>query len=269
MLKRLSNGVVDLVLILIALVAVLPFVFMLVTSLQRSTSIRIDLDPSRFDPSNYVELFTRYGFGMALLTSVIVVVLACAANVFIGALAAYGFAKRPFPGSGVIFWVYLATMMVPIQVTIIPLFLIMRDLDLLNSYVSLVLPFINAFGVFLIRQFMLGVPDELIESARIEGASDLRIFWSVVVPLIRPVLIALTVFTFMGAWNDFLWPLISISSDDMQTVTLALARMQGRFETNYGLVMAGSTISFLVPFVMYVLLQRRFVEGIASTGLKG
>jgi multiple sugar transport system permease protein len=160
-------------------------------------------------------------------------------------------------------------MMVPMQVTVVPLFLIMRDLGLLNSYVSLVLPFVNAFGVFLIRQFMLGVPDEVIESARIDGATDLRVFWSIVLPLIRPVLIALTIFTFIGAWNDFLWPLISISSDQMQTVTLALARMQGRFETNYGLVMAGSTLAFLVPFVLYVVLQRRFVEGVASTGLKG
>nr|WP_250649119.1 MULTISPECIES: carbohydrate ABC transporter permease [unclassified Actinomyces] len=184
-------------------------------------------------------------------------------------MAAFAFAKKPFPGSGLLFWVYLATMMVPGQITLIPLFIIMRDLGLLNTYISLSLPVINAFGVFLIYQFMGGIPDELIEAARIDGASDLRIFLSIVVPLIRPVLVALTVFTFLTVWNDFLWPLVSISDQEMNTVTVAVSNLQGAFAKRYGLVMAGATISFIVPLTVYLVLQRQFVEGVAATGLKG
>ena len=145
----------------------------------------------------------------------------------------------------------------------------MRDLGLLNSYVALALPVINAFGVFLIRQFMKGIPDDLLDAARIDGASDLRIFFTVVLPLIKPILVALTVFTFLTTWNDFLWPLVSITDDQMQTVTLAAANLQGRFATDYGLVMAGATITFIIPLVLYMILQRQFVEGIVSSGVKG
>ena len=145
----------------------------------------------------------------------------------------------------------------------------MRDLGLLNTHISLSLPVINAFGVFLIYQFIKGVPNDLMEAARIDGASDRRIFTSIIIPLIRPVLVALTVFTFLTVWNDFLWPLVSISDQQMTTVTLAVSNLQGAFAKRYGLVMAGATISFLIPLGVYLLLQRQFVEGVAATGLKG
>ena len=149
------------------------------------------------------------------------------------------------------------------------MFIIMRDIGLLNTYVSLALPVINAFGVFLIYQFIKGVPDDLMEAARIDGATDRRIFRSIILPLIRPVLVALVVFTFLTVWNDFLWPLVSISDQQMNTVTLAVANLQGAFAKRYGLVMAGATLSFIVPLTVYLVLQRQFVEGVASTGLKG
>lgn len=251
------------------LIALLPFLFMAVTSIQRATMITIAFDPDKFTLDNYVRVFADGGFGMALLTSIIVVTLACLVNALVCSLAAYAFAKKPFPGSEVVFWIYIATMMVPGQVTLIPLFTMMRELGLLNTYVSLFLPVINAFGVFLIRQFMETIPDEMIEAARIDGASELQIFSRIIVPSIRPAIVALTVFTFLTTWNDFLWPLVSITDEKMQTVTLAVANLQGRYLTDFGLVMAGATVSFLVPLVMYLVLQRQFVEGITSSSVKG
>lgn len=252
-----------------AILAILPFLFMAVTSIQHTNVITVSIDPDKIDFSSYARLFTEHGFGPALLTSIAVVTLACVLNAIVCSLAAYAFAKRPFPGSEALFWLYVATMMVPGQVTLIPLFTIMREIGLLNSWISLALPVINAFGVFLIRQFMSSIPDEMIEAARIDGANELQIFWRIVLPSIRPVIVALTVFTFLTTWNDFLWPLVSITNDELQTVTLAVSKLQGRFATDYGLVMAGATVSFIVPLVLFLVLQRQFVEGVTSTSIKG
>lgn len=257
------------ILIVLCFVAVLPFVFMLVTSLQETSRMTVLLDPADFTMHNYVRLFTENRFARAITTSVVVVTLACVANMLVASLAAFAFEKKRFPGSEALFWLYLATMMVPGQVTLIPLYGIMRDLGLLNTYVALAMPVINAFGVFLIRQFMKGIPDDLLDAARIDGSSDLGIYFRIIVPLIKPILIALTVFTLLTTWNDFLWPLVSITDDRVQTVTLAAANLQGRFSTDYGLVMAGATVTFLIPLTLYVILQRQFVEGIVSSGVKG
>jgi len=268
-LDKIGKVLVGAVLVALCALAVLPFFFMLLTSLQSGNRISLGVDVSSLTLSNFARLFTDFGYGSALITSLIVVILACVLNVVVSSLAAFAFAKKPFPGSEALFWIYVATMMVPVQVTLIPLFVIMRDLGLLNTYVAIFLPVINAFGIFLIRQFMGNVPDEVLEAARVDGASDLRTFLTIVVPIIRPVLIALIVFTFITTWNDFLWPLVSISNESMQTVTLAAAKLQGRFTTDYGLVMAGATVSFVVPFVLYVFLQRQFVEGVTSSSVKG
>lgn len=267
--RSLARGLLAVVLLAVVATAVLPFVLMVVTALQPTDRLSWTLDGGRVSLHNFAVLFSTYGFGKALTTSAVVVVLSCVINVVVCSMAAFAFAKKPFPGSRALFWVYLATMMVPSQITLIPMFIIMREIGLLNTYLSLSLPVINAFGVFLIYQFMHGVPDELLEAARIDGAGDLRIFVSIVVPLIRPVLVALTVFTFLTVWNDFLWPLVSISDQSMTTVTLAVSNLQGAFAKRYGLVMAGATISFVVPLTVYLLLQRQFVEGVAATGLKG
>ncbi|MCA1306694.1 carbohydrate ABC transporter permease [Microbacterium esteraromaticum] len=266
---RLGDSIAATVLIVFCLMALLPFAFMVVTSLQRTNVITIFLDPAKLELSNYVRLFTENGFGAALVTSIGVVVLACVVNAIVCSFAAYAFAKRPFPGSEALFWLYVATMMVPAQVTLIPLFTIMRDLGLLNTWVSLFLPVINAFGVFLIRQFMSSIPDEMLEAARIDGASEMQLFFRIVLPSMKPVIVALTIFTFLTTWNDFLWPLVSITNDRMQTVTLAVAKLQGRLLTDYGIIMAGATVSFLVPLIVYFVLQKQFVEGVTSSSVKG
>ena len=257
------------VLLVLAAVAVLPFLFMAATSIQKTTRIALTIDWSKIDLTNYARLFQDYGFTAALMTSAIVVVISCALNAVVCSLAAFAFAKKPFPGSEALFWVYVATMMVPPQVTLIPLYTIMRDVGLLNTHLSLALPVVNAFGVFLIRQFMQSIPDDLLDAARIDGARDLQIFFRIVLPLIKPTIVALTVFTFLTVWNDFLWPLVSISKDSMQTVTLAAAKLQGRTQVEYGLVMAGAAVATIVPFVLYMFLQKQFVEGVTSSSVKG
>jgi multiple sugar transport system permease protein len=266
--RRLLSLPGDILILLLVALALLPFLYMVITSLQDTTALTLIFDPSKLDLSNYTRLFTAYGFGQAILTSVIVVVIACVLNLVVCSLAAYAFSKRQFRGSETLFWVFIATMMVPTQVTLIPLYSIIRDLGLVNSYLAIALPLLNAFGVFLIRQFMDGVPDEIIEAARIDGASEITIFARIMLPIIKPVLASLTIFTFIGAWNDFLWPLVSTSTAQMQTVTVAAGKLQGQFATDYGLVMAGATVSFLIPIVMYAVLQRQFVQGVAASGLK-
>ena len=267
--RRMWTLVFLLVLLLVLAGAMLPFFFMVVTSLQDTDNVSLNFSTTRMNLSNFVSLFTSYDFGSAILTSAIVVVLACTMNLVVTSLAAFAFEKKPFRGSEALFTVYIVSMMIPAQVTIIPMFTIMRNLDLLNTHLSLALPIVNAFGVFLIRQFLSTIPDELLEAARLDGASDLRIFRTIVLPLIRPVLVALTIFTFISTWNDFLWPLVSITDSQMQTVTLAAANMVGNLTQEYGLIMAGSLVSFLAPFVIYIILQRQFVAGVTASGLKG
>ena len=244
----------------LALAALFPFVYMVLTSMRQTYSMELNFGLTGLNLRNYSTIFKNFEFGKYLFNSVSVVVIACFFNAVISSTAAYGFEKKKFVGSELLFAVYLATLMVPSQVILIPLFRIAQKLHLLNTYLILALPVVNAFGVFLIRQFITSVPDDLIEAARI---------YSIVVPLIKPVLVSLTVFTFITTWNDFVWPLIAITNTNRSTLTLALASLQGNYATNYGLVMAGATLTFMPPFILYIFLQKEFVEGIALSGVKG
>lgn len=257
------------IILLIALSAIIPFVIMFLFSLTQKTELNLVFNPQEFSLKNYVMIFTGMKIGRYLLNSTIVVVGSCFFNNVICAMAAYAFAKKRFPGRDKLFFVYLASMMIPSQVTLIPVFVIIKKLGLINTYTALMIPFVNAFGVFLIRQFMVNVPNELLEAAKIDGCGEVYMFTRIVIPLIKPVLISLTIFTFITAWSNYLWPLVLTTSDTMQTLTLAVATLQGNFSINYGLVMTGATLSFLPPFILYVILQKQFVEGIALSGIKG
>ena len=160
-------------------------------------------------------------------------------------------------------------MMIPGQVTLIPVFNLIKNMGLINTHIALILPLLNAFGVVLVRQFMVSVPDDLLEAARIDGCGENRLFFTIVLPLIKPVIISLAIFTFITSWNNFLWPLVTCTDQNMHTLTLTIAALKGNYATNYGLVMAGSTLAFLPPFLFYVCLQKQFVEGIAHSGIKG
>ena len=187
----------------------------------------------------------------------------------IASMAAYGFEKKHFWGKEFLFKVYMLTLMIPGQVTMIPVFIIMKKLGLLNTYFALVVIILNAFGVFLIRQFMESVPDELLEAAKVDGCPEYKIFINIVIPLIKPVLVSLVVFTFVTSWNDFMWPLVSTTDSSMYTLTVALSLLKTQYQTNYGLILAGATVSFIFPFILYAFLQKQFVEGIALSGVKG
>ena len=259
-----------LILILFGIICVAPFVYMIIMSFTKSTTLMIHMDEIHFtDFSNYNYVFKKSGFFRALLNSVIVVGFSCILNCIISSMAAYVFEKKCFPVKEKIFKVYLATLMIPSQVTMIPVFIIMKKMNVLNTYFSLIVLILNAFGVFLIRQFMASVPDELIEAAKVDGCPEYKIFIQIVIPLIKPVLVSLIVFTFVTSWNDFLWPLISTTDSSMYTLTVALSLLKTQYQTNYGLIMAGAAVSFVFPFVLYVFLQKQFVEGIALSGIKG
>ena len=151
----------------------------------------------------------------------------------------------------------------------IPVFIIMKKLGMLNTYFALIVIILNAFGVFLIRQFMSSVPDELLEAAKVDGCPEYRVFLNIVLPLIKPVLVSLVVFTFVTSWNDFLWPWVSTTDSSMYTLTVSLSLLKTQYQTNYGLILAGATVSFMFPFLLYAFLQKEFVEGIALGGVKG
>ena len=266
---RLFSVFLAILLGILAIIACFPFVYMVLLSFTQSSSLRFSLSDVALNFANYQEVFERTNFLVPLRNSIIVAASTCLLNCALSAMAAYALEKKRFKGSKAVFAIYMATLAVPGQVTMIPVFLMMRDLGLMNSYVALILPACDAFGVFLIKQFMSSVPDELLEAAQIDGASEIFQFVRIVVPLIAPALISLTVFTFITSWNNFLWPLVVCTDTDMQTLTIALSLLKGKFTTNYGLVMAGSTMTFFLPFLLYAVLQKQFVEGIALSGVKG
>jgi multiple sugar transport system permease protein len=205
-------------------------------------------------------------------------------QLFFNSLSAYVFAKRKFPGRDAIFLLFLATMMIPGQVTLVPNYLVLKHIPLFNgndimgngghgwldSYYGLILPgTVSAFGIFLLRQYMMSIPDDLLDAARIDGASEFRIFWSVVLPLCTPALAATAIFTFQGAWEDFLWPLIIINDPDHYTAPLGLALFVQKNKTSWNLLFAGSVIATLPMIVVFMIFQRRFIQGIALSGVKG
>lgn len=267
--RPVSRWVIYLMLFVLVVISIYPFIFMLLTSLTQKRIMSASFDFAAMDFRNYQTLFSNFEILTYVKNSLIVVFCACFFNVVIATLAGYAFAKKRFPLKEVIFWLYLATLMMPGQVILIPVFTIMKNMNMLNTYPSLFTVVLDAFGVFLMRQFMEGIPDDLIESARIDGCGELGIFMRVILPLSRPVIVSLVVFTFITSWNDFIWPLVMITKDEMKTLTLALSMLQTNYGTNYGLIMAGATMAFIFPFILYCILQKQFVEGIALSGIKG
>ncbi len=252
-----------------ALLCALPLVYMIMVSFTDSESLLIQLSDLRFNFYNFEYVMVHRNFGQAMVNSIIVVVGSCFLVDIVSSMAAYGFEKKPVPKKEVLFKGYLATMMVPGQVILIPMFVMINYLGWTNTYSALILPMVGAFGIFLMRQFMKSVPDELLEASEIDGCGEVRRFIMIVLPLVQPALITLTIFTFTSAWNNFLWPLIINTTSEMHVLTVTMATLSSDAKTNYGLVMAGATLTFLFPFTLYIFLQRQFVEGIAMGGVKG
>jgi multiple sugar transport system permease protein len=270
---RVAKIVLYLVLIAGLLVVVGPFLWMALASLKPEAEIRAIPPtwwPHTFTLGNFRELFSRLDFPTYFLNSTIVAALTTAGNLLFCSLLGYALAKLKFPGRKAMFLVVLGMLMVPGMVTFVPQFVLVSNLGLANSYAGLVLPFLaGPFGVFLMRQFLLSIPDDLIEAARVDGAGEWRIFWRIVLPLCRPALATLGILTFLASWNNFLWPLVIATTEDKYTLPVALALYSvGQNRTDLGLLLAGAVVVVLPVLIVFLLLQRHFLRGIATTGLK-
>ncbi|MEW2384666.1 carbohydrate ABC transporter permease [Micromonospora sp. NPDC047707] len=249
-----------------------PFAWMLATSLTGDAQLgRVDTpllpDPPTVEP--YERLGQAFPFWRFAANSVGVAVVSTLLQLVTSATAAYAFSRLRFRGSGLVFVLYLATMMIPMQVIIVPLFIEMRYLGLVDSYAGLLLPtMVSSFGVFMLRQAFLALPKELDEAAYVDGAGHLRVFAQVLLPLVTPALATFAVFAFMSSWNAFLWPLVIAQTEAHMTLPVGLSLLQGRYSTAWNVVMAGSTLSVLPILALYVLAQRYVVQGIAFTGVK-
>jgi multiple sugar transport system permease protein len=258
-----------LLMILISVATVVPFLFMASTSFTKSFTMMTyppQLIPDNPSLDNYYEilfvfqegLFPRWFFNTVFTTLAIT-----AGSLLLNTLSGYIFAKKEFYGKNFVFALLLSTLMVPGAVTLIPAFLMVNRLGLFNTYWALIIPALaSPFGIFMMRQFIMSLPSELIESAKIDGASELRTFWSIIIPLSTPAMAALGIFTVINAWNAFLWPLVVLRANTMRTLVVGLATVQSEFNINYGLVMAGSVLTVLPLLVLYILFQPYFVEGL-------
>lgn len=249
-----------------------PFVWMLSTSFKSQGEIFTQTPtfiPTQPTLDNFRNLFKAANLGRSLLNSLVFASGMTILSLLCNAMAAYGFAKLSFPGREKLFALLLMTMMVPGQVTMMPVFLILKTLGLLNTFTGLIVPGVaSVFGIFMLRQFMRDIPEEILEAARIDGCSEFRIFFSIMFPLCRPILATLAIFSFIGAWNEFLWPLIIMLREDMQTLPVALANLNGQFNTDWGLLMAGSVLVVVPVILVFLMAQKHYIKGIAAGGVK-
>jgi alpha-1,4-digalacturonate transport system permease protein len=225
--------------------------------------------PSRWAFENYTEAFQMYNYMRYFMNSVIVTTVATVLTLLINSMAAYAFAKYNFRGRDGLFVMTLAMIMIPLQVILIPIYLVVSSLGLVNTYWGMIIPAAaTPTGVFIIRQYMLTIPDELIEAARIDGAGEFRIFARIVLPLCRPALAVVAIFSILWRWNDFLWPLLIAQKEELYTLPVALALLNGQLVVPYNIVLAMSVMSIIPVLFMFVFMQRQIVQGIAQTGIK-
>lgn len=256
-----------------ALAALLPLYWMFTTSLKGQASY-LRQPPELFpaDPTfaNFEQLFANPNMGRWIFNSAFVAGSVTALNIVFASLAGYAFSKLQFPGRRWMFWLYMATMMVPFQVTMFPLFKLMVEWGWVNTYWALIVPAAAwPYNVFLMRQVIQSLPYEILDAGRIDGCSELALFWRIVFPMSTNGIAVMGIFTFITTWNDFLWPLIILNSEQMRTLPIALATFQSTYETNYGLLMAGGVIMAVPMFIVFFLFQRFFLQGVTFGAMKG
>lgn len=259
---------------ILALIMLFPFVYMFFVSLQGKIymlPIAINrIIPESFNLLNYVRVIKDTLFIRWFLNSVIVSTICVIAQLFFNSLAAFVFARREFPGKNILFIIVLATMMVPPVMTLIPSFMLVVFFGAANSYTGLVINRLaSPFGLFMMRQFMQTIPSELEEVAKLDGAGEFQIFYKIILPLVKPGLAVLGIFTFMQTWNNLIWPLVVVTKDRMSTIPLGLATLQSQFFTDYGLMLAASFLSFFPILIVFVFAQRYFIEGLTIGAMKG
>jgi multiple sugar transport system permease protein len=273
--KGRAGGVVLLHAALIAggTLTLFPLLWMLSASFMKSgeaTTFPPHFIPHTATFDQYRQLFVRLNIGRAFLSSATVAVVATLGSLLFNSMAGYAFARLRFGGRDRLFGLLLSALIIPAQVGMLPLFLLMKSLHLVNSYWGAILPALaSVLGIFLIRQFMLSIPQELLEAARIEGAGELRIYWTVVLPLARPVLATLAILTFMTTWNDFMWPLIVLTDQRRYTLPVAMASLVGEHALDIELMMAGAVVTVLPVLLVFLALQRYYISGLMAGSVKG
>jgi multiple sugar transport system permease protein len=264
---------ITLVLVIGLLIMVVPFIWMLLGSFKPTAELR-QVPPTWWPVQgtfeNFTDLFSRQNFGRFFFNSGVVATAVTLGNLLFCSMLGYALAKLEFPGKRILFVVVLGTLMVPSVVTFMPLFIVVSNMGLVNTHAGLILPFLaGAFGVFLMRQFIMGIPDELLDAARVDGAGEYYIFWRIILPLCGAPLATLAILTFLGSWNSFLWPLVAALTEDMYTLPVAVALFStGQQESNLGIQLAGAVIVVVPVLIVFILLQRYFTQGIAMTGIK-
>lgn len=260
------------ILIVTSIGMVIPFYWAVSTSFKLEQFVFTN--PPQWFPTpatlqNYLSVFTRVHFGKYFFNSVFVAVAITLGHVFFDTLAAYAFAKLKFPGRDKIFFFLLLGLMIPFQVNLIPLYRIMATLGWTNSYLALIVPNLTSiFGIFMMRQFLLTIPNDLLDAGRIDGCGEFGVFWRIVAPLALPGIATLIILTFMGAWNDFLWPRIVLNSEALFTLPVGLAQLQAKNTSNVAQIMAGTVLTALPMIIVFLFMQRQFIEGMTAGAIK-
>jgi len=267
-----SSLIVHTVLIIGAFAMLLPFIWMILTSLKtltESTSLPLTIIPKNFKWRNYIDVWNQLPFAGFYINTILMMLFRVLGSVFFSAMAAYAFARIKFPGRNFFFMLILIQMMIPGQIFIIPQYAIISKLGLLNTVTALVIPgIVSAFGTFLLRQFFIGIPKELEEAAILDGCNRWQVFWKVMLPLTKSGLAALGIFTSVFAYKDLMWPLIVNMSLNKMPLAAGMASLQGQYSTNSPQLMAGSMIAIWPMLVIFIIFQKQFIEGVASTGSK-
>lgn len=269
--RKLEKGVMIALLILGGLLMMIPFIWMITSSFKPENEFTVfppTIIPHHPTWKNYVDLFVKIQF-FVYLKNTLLIVFWSFVGMFLNAIAGYAFAKFDFPAKNTLFYLVLGTMMIPGQVTMIPTYLIINEMGLVNSMTGIVLPgLVGAFGIFLFRQFMSTVPSDLIEAARLDGAGELRIFFGLILPIVKPVFAVQGILTFIGAWNSFLWPLIIANDESLYTLSVGLNLLKGQYSSNFGLQMAGAAFMVLPIIIIFSFFQKHIIEGATISGMK-
>ncbi len=264
------NTVKYFALIIIASMMIFPFFYMFTTSCKDDAQlIKTNLLPSEWHFKNFYTAWTKEPFTRFMVNSIWVAGLTMFFAVLISSMAGFAFSKYKFKGKNIVFMIILGTMMIPGQVTMIPNFIISSRLGILDSFTGLILPVLPlAFGIFMMRQFISSVPDSLLEAARIDGANEFSIYLKMVLPLCKPAIVTLGIFTFMGSWNSFMWPLIILDTESKYTIPIGLLRFAQQYDTQFNFQMAVSLLSIVPIVILFIIFQKAFVQGMTLTGLK-
>lgn len=271
--RTVATALIHLALVIGAIATVIPLAWMLSASMMptgEATAFPPRVIPSRITFEHYRDLFTRLDLGRSAFNSFVIATTVTLGALLICSMAGYAFAKVRFGGRDKLFSILVIGLAIPAQVAMLPLFLLLKTMGLVNTYLGAIIPGLaTIYGIFLVRQFMLSIPDDLIAAARIDGASELRIYWSIILPLARPALATLAIFTFMSSWNDFMWPLVILTDDEKYTLPVALANLMGEHTQDLELMMAGSVITVLPVLILFFALQRQYIAGLTAGGVKG